>query len=141
MTELLLRRAREAMPDAPAAATSLFIVGHGTDRHANSSSAAREQADRLRALGEFAEVFPAFLEEPPRIADWFTLATQPHVVVVPFFIADGLHGGEDIPALLGLDRNAPGPQHLHGRTISYTGAIGTDPLVADLIVEQAAAFR
>ena len=42
------------------------------------------------------------MEEEPLIAKWDEFATQPNVVVVPFFIADGLHSYEDIPVLLGI---------------------------------------
>ncbi len=40
------------------------------------------------------------MEEPPLVAEWGDRLTETeHVVVVPFFIADGLHSFEDIPVL------------------------------------------
>jgi len=74
-------------------------------------------------------------------------------LVVPFFIADGLHSYEDIPVLLGIAGESRGaasamaknilggnPYHLRGRTLYYASAIGTEPMFADLILEQVAAF-
>jgi sirohydrochlorin cobaltochelatase len=67
------------------------------------------------------------------------------VVVVPFFISDGLHSYEDIPAMLGIHSNgvnaeSANPRELHGRSLFYSTAIGTDPKFADVIIEQAASF-
>ena len=33
------------------------------------------------------------------------------------------------------------PHQLHGRALYYAGAIGTDPRLADIILEQVAAFN
>jgi len=54
------------------------------------------------------------------------------VVMVPLFIADGWHVGETIPEELALDR---GPLRGGGRTLRYAAAVGTHPLVADVIEE------
>ena len=71
--------------------------------------------------------------------------------VVPFFISDGLHSYQDIPVLLGIETE-PGeaasrreifrtnPHQIHGRTLYYSSAIGTDLEFADLILEQVEAF-
>jgi sirohydrochlorin cobaltochelatase len=151
MTELLLRRAAEVAPDADPAETSLFIVGHGTDLNDNSAVAAKREVDRIRERGLYAEVLNAYMEEAPLIAEWDRLATQPNVVVVPFFIADGLHSYQDIPVLLGIEAEVGeaasqrtifrrNPYHLRGRTLYYASAIGTEPLFAEVIVEQVEAF-
>jgi sirohydrochlorin cobaltochelatase len=153
MTELLLRRATEIAPGVPPEKTSLLIVGHGTDLNDNSAAAAKREVQRIAERGRYAEVLNAYMEEPPLIAEWDKLAAQPNVVVVPFFIADGLHSYEDIPVLLGLAQESSGaasatekdifhrnPYHLRGRTLYYASAIGTEPLFADVILEQVAAF-
>jgi sirohydrochlorin cobaltochelatase len=152
MTDALLHRARETAPEVDPSETSLFIVGHGTDLNDNSAMAAKEQTARIAARGEYAEVLSAYMEEAPRIADWDRLSRQPNVVVVPFFIADGLHSYEDIPVLLGIESTAGvpasraevfrrNPYSLRGRRLYYARAIGTDPAMADVIIDQAADWQ
>jgi sirohydrochlorin cobaltochelatase len=132
----------------PPAETSLFIVGHGTGLDANSAAAARWQAEQIASAGEYAEVFPAYMEEEPLISEWHLLASKPNVVVVPFFISDGLHSYQDIPVLLGIreevgpaasrsDIFRENPHHLHGKALFYSGAIGSAPEFAEVIIEQA----
>jgi sirohydrochlorin cobaltochelatase len=153
MTELLLRRAAEVAPGVDPAQTSLFIVGHGTGLNDNSAAAAKREVERIADLGLYAEVRSAYMEEEPLISKWDEYSTQPNVVVVPFFISDGLHSYEDIPVLLGIASASPGaasaggrevfqrnPYHLRGRMLFYASAIGTEPLFADVILEQVAAF-
>lgn len=153
MTELLLHRAAQAAPGVRPERTSLFIVGHGTDLNDNSAAAAKREVERIRERGRYAEVFGAYMEEEPLIAKWDELATQPNVVVVPFFIADGLHSYEDIPVLLGISEQSPGaasvngkevfrhnPYQRRGRALYYASAIGTEPLFAEIILDQVAAF-
>jgi len=145
MTGHLLERAREIAPGVPEAETTLLIVAHGTSLNDNSAVAAKHQAEKIRGLGRYADVLNVYMEEPPLVSDWVSLTKTPHVVVVPFFISDGLHSYEDIPALLGLDETAPhsetGRVHqLHGRSLFYSTAIGTDPKFADVIIEQTTSF-
>jgi sirohydrochlorin cobaltochelatase len=85
-------------------------------------------------------VLNLYMEEPPLVSDWANLAKTRDVVVVPFFISDGLHSYEDIPVLLGIDGKSEGPHQLGGRSIFYSTAIGTDSRFADVIIEQAASF-
>jgi sirohydrochlorin cobaltochelatase len=107
MTELLLERARDVAPDAAAAETSLLIVAHGTDLNENSAVAAKREAEKIRALGKYAAVLNVYMEEAPLVSDWRKLTETPNVVVVPFFISDGLHSYEDIPRLLGIANGHP----------------------------------
>ena len=141
MTAHLLTRAREIAPGVREEEAALLIVGHGTSLNDNSAVAAKEQAERIRGLGRYAEVLNVYLEEPPLVADWANLTKSKNVVVVPFFISDGLHSYEDIPALLGIGSGSQGQIHrLRGRAIFYSTAIGTDSRFADVIIEQAATF-
>ena len=145
MTERLLERAREIAPEVSEAETSLLIVGHGTSLNDNSAVAAKQQAEKIRALGRYAEVLNVYMEEPPLVSDWLNLTRTRNVVVVPFFISDGLHSYEDIPVLLGIDAagassKAGGAHQLHGRSLFYSTAIGTDSRFADVIIEQAKTF-
>jgi sirohydrochlorin cobaltochelatase len=102
VTELLLARAHEIAPDVEPSETALLIVAHGTELNDNSAVAAKREAERIRARGEFATVANAYMEESPLIAEWDQLTSAPNVIVVPFFIADGLHSYEDIPKLLDI---------------------------------------
>src|SRR5213083_1641071 len=102
MTELLLKRASEVAPGVDPAETSLMIVAHGTDLNENSAVAAKREAEKIRALGKYATVLNVYMEEPPLVTDWRKLTKTSNVVVVPFFISDGLHSYEDIPRLLGI---------------------------------------
>jgi sirohydrochlorin cobaltochelatase len=153
MTELLLHRAAEIAPGVPPEETALFIVGHGTDLNENSAVAAKREVEQIAKLGRYAEVRNAYMEEEPLISKWDESSTQANVVVVPFFISDGLHSYEDIPVLLGISQESPGaisanagevfqrnPYSLRGRRLYYASAIGTEPLFADIVLEQVAAF-
>ena len=157
MTDLLLNRAKDVAPDAAPDETSLLIVAHGTDLNENSAVAAKREAEKIRALGKYATVLNVYMEEPPLVSDWRKLTESPNVVVVPFFISDGLHSYEDIPKLLGIVDAAPSPRSsqegatrrrvheifrqnpyaIDGRNLFYAPSIGTDRGVADIIIEQA----
>jgi sirohydrochlorin cobaltochelatase len=176
MTELLLKRACDVAPDALPGETTLLIVAHGTDLNENSAVAAKREAQKIRALGKYAAVLNVYMEEAPLVSDWRDLSETPNVVVVPFFISDGLHSYEDIPMLLGIASRHPersrgiplqnahvtardsstslrsarndtgfggreifrqNPYAIDGRKLFYAASIGTDPGVADIIIEQA----
>jgi sirohydrochlorin cobaltochelatase len=151
MTNLLVAEARSVAADVHPSSTSLIIVGHGTGLNDRSANAAKFRAREISNQGLYAEVLAAFMEEAPFIAEWDTLTSQPNVVVVPFFISDGLHSYQDIPVLLGIQKE-PGqaasqsdvfrhnPHELRGRRLYYGTAIGTDPGFADIILDQVAAF-
>jgi sirohydrochlorin cobaltochelatase len=167
MTELLLRRAREIAPDIPEGDTTLLIVAHGTDLNENSATAAKREAEKIRARGKYAAVLNVYMEEQPLVSDWQKLTRTPNVVVVPFFISDGLHSYEDIPRLLDIPSCHPkplgtltgsldsarddvestgrevfrrNPYKIGGRSLFYAPSIGTDPGFADIIIDLAAKF-
>jgi sirohydrochlorin cobaltochelatase len=151
MTELLLRRAQEVAPEAKESETSLLIVGHGTALNDRSAVAAKREVEKIAALGRYATVLNAYMEESPLISDWLRLTTTPNVVVVPFFISDGLHSYEDIPVLLGIEPEPTAaasrqtifrrnPHRLQGHNLYYASAIGTEPKFAEIILEQVLAF-
>ena len=164
ITDLLLQRAREIAPGVPEAETSLLIVAHGTDLNESSAVAAKREAEKIRSVGKYAEVLNVYMEEPPLVLDWRKLTTTRNVVVVPFFISDGLHSYEDIPRLLGIkERRLPSrrrqpngrlgsrpslkeifrrnPYKIDNRLLFYAPSIGTDPGFADIIIEQALAAK
>ena len=72
------------------------------------------------------------------------------LVVVPFFLSDGLHVAEDIPVMLGepervvrqrLARGLPtwrNPTERGGKLVWYTASVGTAPVLAEVILERVA---
>ena len=152
MTEALLRRAGEVVsashakiPD-PAKTACLFICGHGTSLNDNSTKIIHEQAAIIRARGLYADCRAVLMEQQPFVRDWRTLTDCPDVIVVPFFISDGLHSFEDIPVLLGLTHNIKekdftNPHHEKKRRLWYATAIGTEAFIADVILAQVRQFQ
>jgi sirohydrochlorin cobaltochelatase len=153
MTSLILQRTEEVAPGVPPEESTLFIVGHGTGLNKNSTKAIKDQVELIKTLPEnrFASVQDTYMEEPPFIADWGKLATTPNVIVVPFFIADGLHSYQDIPVMLGFEKEEGkaasqkdvfrrNPYQLQGKTLYYSAAIGTEAMMADVILDQIATF-
>jgi sirohydrochlorin cobaltochelatase len=152
MTDLLLQRALESAPGVDPNETALLVVAHGTDLNERSAVAAKREAERIRDRGRFREVLNVYMEERPNVSDWRSLTQSRTVVVVPFFISDGLHSFEDIPRMLGMENEPDGRAHVAGaifhrnpyriedRQLYYAPSIGTDSRFADIIVAQAGSF-
>ncbi len=153
MTEVLLARAREVvekhpLPHTPPAETALFIAGHGTGLNERSREAIERQVQLIRAKRVYSEVHAVFMEEEPRVGDCWKMAAAKNLVMVPFFISDGLHSYEDIPVMLGepesvvRERLAAGqptwrnPTEKHGKRLWYSASIGNEPHIADVILER-----
>lgn len=162
MTEIILARAEAVLRSGTGvspvsssshgrdahATTALVIAGHGTSLNPDSRKSIERQVELIAARNLFAEVHPAFLEEAPRIADIPRFARAPRIVVVPFFMSDGLHVCEDIPVLLGENEAAVqqrlkagewpwhNPTERAGKTIFYTPGVGSEPGIADVILER-----
>ena len=154
MTGVLLARARGVIeqfpfPRAPREADiTLFIAGHGTERNENSRAVIERQADLVRGQNAYAAVHAVFLEEEPRIPACYQLAHTRNIVVVPFFISEGLHVREDLPVLLGepkrlmrerLQKGQPtwrNPTEKHGKLVWLASSVGSDPLLAEAVLER-----
>lgn len=159
MTEIILARALEVTeePTAPhphparqssLSSTALVIAGHGTKLNAESRKSIERQVELIRGRKMFAEVHPAFLEESPRIADIPQFVQAQRIVVVPFFMSDGLHVCEDIPVLLGEDKEVvetrlkagewpwKNPTERNGKTIFYARGVGSEKGIAEVILER-----
>jgi len=131
LAEAIRLRAVEA---GAGAADSVVVLGHGTPRNPNSERNIYAQADALRALNTFPEVGVAFIDQDPNIVDVFDLVRGESIVMVPFFIADGWHVAETIPADLAIEGSVVSRG---GRSLRYAKAVGTHPAVADVIEELA----
>ena len=154
MSEVILARAREVVekfpfPRAPKPKDiTLFVAGHGTERDENSRRSIERQVELIRAQQIYAGVHAVFMEEDPRIVEVYSLAQTRNVVVVPFFISDGLHSVEDIPILLGeperivKERLAAGqptwrnPTERKARLVWYSPAVGTEPGIAEVVLDR-----
>jgi len=143
MTDVLVRRAETVTGDPNVGESfGLAVVGHGTERNENSAKAIEYHADRIRELDRFDEVQALYMDEEPEVDDVTDYFDSEDVVVVPLFIADGFHTQEDIPEDMGLtDDYRTGydvPAEVDGHRIWYAGAVGTEGLMADVVLERAA---
>lgn len=154
MTEVLLARAREIVTKYPfprppkPSETALFIAGHGTGNNENSRKAIERQVELIRAKNVYAEVHAAFMEEDPKIGECYAISKAMNIVMVPFFISDGLHSFEDIPMMLGeperlvKSRLAAGqatwrnPTERKGKRLWYAPSIGNEAHIPDVILER-----
>jgi sirohydrochlorin cobaltochelatase len=123
LNEALLGCARRGWEPAR---SGMLLVGHGTGRDPTSGGTARRHAATVMHAGRFAEVGIAFLDEPPTVPEALARLESPHVVVVGLFLDRGEHGEADIAGLLAGS----------GARAYYTGPLGVDPLVPDLVLDQ-----
>lgn len=156
MTDVIASRAMAVVSSHPAPGgpptrgnISLFVAGHGTSNSETSRRAIEDHVASLRSTGTFHDVHAVFMEESPRIQDIPGMASSPNIVVVPFFLSDGLHSQEDIPVMLGADpatvarrlesglHTWENPTLVHGRWTWYSPAVGGDPAIADVILRRA----
>jgi len=153
MTNVILARAREVVEKFPfprlpkPKEITLFIAGHGTGNNENSRKAIERQVELIRPQNIYAHVHAVFMEEEPRIGDCYGLARTKNIVMVPFFISDGLHSYEDIPVMLGesegvvrerLQKGQPtwrNPTEKKGKLLWYAPSVGNEPQIADVILE------
>ncbi|HLA44919.1 MAG TPA: CbiX/SirB N-terminal domain-containing protein [Aggregatilineales bacterium] len=106
--------------------TAVVIVGHGTPRHGDSTATTEHQARLITATGRFGEVRTAYLDEAPYIADIYETSPFNTLVIVPYFIAEGLHTQTDIPEALNLHEPLYEAQIINGRRGLYTPPVGLE---------------
>ncbi|MCG7854319.1 MAG: sirohydrochlorin nickelochelatase [Methanoregulaceae archaeon] len=121
----------------------ILLVGHGSKLPFN-----KELVEETASL--IARNYPDFIVKcgfmnmnSPSIEDTmneFRTESIDVLVVVPLFLAKGVHILKDIPAIIGLaEGEKKGSFNLNGRTIPllYADPIGSDPLLADLMMKNA----
>jgi sirohydrochlorin cobaltochelatase len=143
MSDVIVRRAESVTGDSEVGeGFGLAIVGHGTERNENSAKAIHYHTDRIRESGRFDEVKALFMDEEPEVDDVTDFFESDDIVVVPLFIADGFHTQEDIPEDMGLTEDYRTgydvPAEVDGHRVWYSGAVGTESLMADVLLERAA---
>ncbi len=107
--------------ETPSAAT-LVLLAHGSTRDPASHAAAQQMALRLARRRQFRDVRIAVLEGGPSVDQTLAAVDDP-VLMVGMFSGEGLHAGEDVPALLAA----------HDGRVGFAGNIGAWPEVADLV--------
>lgn len=118
---------------------SLLLASHGTPLHKGSRVAADTLAEELGRDG-YRVSRAMFLEEEPKIADWRQVAApEGPVMVLPHFLAGGLHGSEDVPGLLGIPHGREGWHQVDGRWIGYGAPIGMPEEMEELILKMVGA--
>ncbi|MFP8891348.1 CbiX/SirB N-terminal domain-containing protein [Natrialbaceae archaeon A-CW2] len=143
MADVIVQRAESVTGDSNVGeGFGLAVVGHGTERNENSAKAIEYHTERIRSMDRFDEVQALYMDEEPEVDDVTDHMDAEDIVVVPLFIADGFHTQEDIPEDMGLtDDYRTGwdvPGDVDGQRIWYAGAVGTEGLMADVILERAA---
>lgn len=140
MAEIINDMAREVLGDWTVEQTSLLVVGHGSGKNPCSKQSLLGHLQEVRNNTDFAQVADLWLEELPLVSSWKEVATKRHIIVIPYLLNDGQHGGWDIPAELSLSLD----QQIHGQThdveshqIRLTPALGTSPRFAEVISQLA----
>ena len=132
LAEIVVERAREATPPGVAPSdAALVILGHGTPRDSGSASAVLRVCAKLEAAGGFARVAPAFIDQDPLLEGVLALLSEPVVLVAPFLVAAGYHGGTTVPQELGRSNHTI-TMPAGRRRIVYAEPVGTHRLMIDL---------
>lgn len=112
----------------------LLLIDHGS-RRAESNAQLEDMAARVRHLRPDAVVGAAHMEiATPDLATVFAaLVAQgaTRIVILPYFLSDGRHLTQDIPALA----NAAAAKH-PGIAWSLGGALGPHDALASLLLER-----
>ena len=128
---LVLDRGRKALGNQDSADDALLVIlGHGTPRDPGSQDTVLAACARLGLQEAFSRVVPAFIDVAPRVDEVVAHAPERTVVVVPFLVASGYHGGTTVPTDLEMVRRSGGQAT---RQIRYAEPVGTHPALIGLI--------
>ena len=124
---------KDGMTKLPTAA--VLLIAHGS-RHAPANDDLHQLVDRIAARGDHAIVESAFLElaEPdiPHAGDRCVGRGATVVLMVPYFLAEGVHLIRDLTAA----RDALRARH-PGVEFRLGPPLGPDPLLEQLVAERA----
>lgn len=140
MAPLIQEAAQALLGDWDISETSLLVIGHGSGKNSCSKQTLLHHLGEIRASESWGQIADLWLEEAPVVENWMQVAKHRQVIVVPYLLNDGQHGGWDIPADLGIDPdvNAQGLTHeLANHQLRLAPALGTSPRFADAIAELA----
>jgi sirohydrochlorin ferrochelatase len=115
--------------------TAVIILFHGS-RAEGAGEIAGKIADKVGKQGNFEVVTIAFLQhaKPDLMQAVHTCIHQGagKIIIVPFFLQMGTHVTSDIPVLMDLVK-----KRYPGLSIVATGAVGTHPMMADIVAKMA----
>jgi sirohydrochlorin ferrochelatase len=122
LAALVARRADEAARrlGAAAAQTTVVLLAHGSTRDQASRTAAGRLAALIAARRSFRAVRVAVLEGGTTLGETLDAVRGP-AVVVGLFAGEGLHGAEDVPALLAA------------RDVGFAGNVGAWRAIAGVV--------
>lgn len=121
----------------------LLLVGHGSKLQYNKELILETGRMIAEKSSEFVVKCGFMSMNEPSVVDMleeFSHAAIDVLVVVPLFLAKGVHIEKDIPALLGLPEGGrKGTFKTDSGTVPlvYAEPIGVDPLLADLMLKNA----
>jgi sirohydrochlorin cobaltochelatase len=122
--------------------TGVLVVGHGSKLEHNRDLVF-EMARILDERREFGPVLAGFMQtnRPDIMEGIRSLVSQgiDTVYVQPCFLASGVHITEDIPSVLGLERDcSKGKITVDGKEVDVIccGPIGKDPRLADILSDR-----
>lgn len=119
--------------------SSLLLIAHGSARPGGSGETPKAIAAAIAAMGHFAEVRLAFLEQEPFARDWQTqMRAESDLIVLPLLVAQGTHASQDIPSLFGLNAGEAEAVMASGRRICLATGLGTEPELVDIVADMVA---
>jgi len=121
----------------------MLLVGHGSKLPYNKELI-ETTAKLIAEKTDDYIVKPGFMSlNTPTVEDQLEAFRSEEIdmlVVVPLFLAKGVHINQDIPEILGLPKGErAGTFQLNGGTVPlvYANPIGSDPLLAELMLKNA----
>ncbi len=121
----------------------MLLVGHGSKLPYNKELIETTAGIIAKKTDEYL-VKPGFMSlNTPTVEDQLEAFRKEDIemlVVVPLFLAKGVHINKDIPELLGLPEGGRhGTFQLNGKAVPlvYASPIGSDPLLAELMLKNA----
>lgn len=117
------------------AETSLLLIAHGSARPGGAGETPKAIAAALAAMDHFAEVDLVFLEQEPFAPTWPERIKGERVVALPLLVAQGMHAGQDIPPLFGLNQGETGPVEAQGRKVALATGLGAEPELEEIILD------
>ncbi len=117
----------------------LILIGHGSKLPHNRENL-EKLAAMLRSRGKFKTVEIAFMiRDTPTVNEAIDIVAAKGVakiVLVPAFLAPGVHTTEDIPGLIGVKEKQP-QLKAKGIQLVYGEPLGSDERIADILEEKA----